>query len=541
MHDFTGSMVDSIISGQTLSSNLATVITRLMNITKYFASPFNATLVLSAALSAVPGIALASGTIQGEKIDDQGNLFTRPSTISIRNDSRTWYGPSFGSSVNPFVFKDLPPGTYEVGVQVPDGYRASYSICTNCIAHPDSSYVAFQVPAPYAKHAAGYAPALMTVPDGGFADLWWKFTETNEPQDQVFDKNTLNQTLICNFEWLGIPATTNTQSISGSDVRVNVGIAGGFGGVGTVLSLQDLSAPNSAPLNIIEGKSAAGSGWQTAFYDGDRPNNLIVIPNQAVGNSDLQQWGYAGTYSGLQQLDWNPLFSDHYSNTNWAKNIGTTPCYNTAFRYADGQSSIQGSVLPTSVGNVVRLINTYTLRSRIAKNWSFWVADQAIYMYRDLAQQHTVRLYLAKADGSHIEGPITPYNDFDFTSSTADYSNCPAGHNCSLQENNVGYAILIWNVAGRDIGIAIHRTDNKPFNGNMVLERTPLCLDPNNYSCGNMSFHATFDSNFDSTINPAFVVGDIRSYALAYDVGTLDQLAALGYTTAILPHPATRE
>jgi hypothetical protein len=88
---------------------------------------------------------------------------------------------------------------------------------------------------------------------------------------------------------------------------------------------------------------------------------------------------------------------------------------------------------------------------------------------------------------------------------------------------------LVWNVAGGDIGVAIHRTDNKPFNGNMVMERTALCSDPNNYSCGNISFHGTLDSNFDPTINPAFAVGDIRSYALAYDVGTPDQLAALGY------------
>src|SRR5665213_1306397 len=88
------------------------------------------------------GFAYAA-SIQGEKVDAQGNLFTGQSTISIRTPSQSWYGPSYSASTNPFFFTGLAAGTYEIGIQVPDGYSASYSICTNCILHPASSFVPY--------------------------------------------------------------------------------------------------------------------------------------------------------------------------------------------------------------------------------------------------------------------------------------------------------------------------------------------------------------------------------------------------------------
>ncbi len=489
------------------------------------------------------GLACPSA-IQGQKIDGEGNRFPRPSTISIRKPDQSWYGPSYGPRLNPFFFKNLPGGTYEVGIQVPDGYAASYSTCTNCISHPTSSWVQYQVPKPYSRPTMGYSPALVNVPEGGFIDLWWKFIKVDHPQNHIFDPATLNQTLTCNFPVMGILHTTNRRSIKGSNVGATVGIAGNFGGIATELSLQNLKSSDKRPLNIINAKSGAGSGWQTAIYGGDRPSDLIVIPNQAAGNSGSLQWGYAGTYSGLQQLDWNPLYSDHYSDINWSNNVGTTPCYGNAFRYSDGQSSIKTSLVSSSAGSVVRLMNSYTIRSRIAQSWSFFVIDQAVYMYRDMAKKHNLRIYFAKADRSHIGGPLSPADVSAFNLPTAETKRCDSPTDtyprCEAQENNLSYALLVWTISGSDIGIAIHRTDNKPFNANAVLEHKAICTKPEDYSCGNLSIHSTMDSNFpEHGINPNFAVGDVRSYAFTYEIGMLDQLATLGYMTNATPHRGT--
>lgn len=475
-----------------------------------------------------------NSTIQGEKVDEQGNLFIGPSTISIRTPSKSWFGPSYDTSVNPFFFTNLAAGVYEAGMQVPDGYSASYSVCTNCVSHPDNSWVQYQVPSPYAQQSTGYAPAIITVPDAGFVDLWWKFTKVDYAQNRAFYQSTLNQKLTCNFEGLGIPPTSNSKSISGANVGVNVGIAGGFGGVATELNLRNLKSSDTTPVNIIEAKSAAGSAWQTSFYGGDRTGNLVMILNQAAGNSDLQ-WGYTGTYSDLQQLDWNPLYTDHYSDTNWVNNVGTTPCYGNAFRYGDGQSSIQESLLSTSAGNVVHMVNKYTYRSRMAQNWNFWVADQAMYFYRDISKQHNLRVYLVKADGSHVEGPLSVADAAAYIPSTADYAHCSRGsyRKCALRVDNLAYALLVWNIGGSDVGIAIHRSENKAFNSEVDMEFTPICANPDDYSCGNISIHNVVDSKYPAhEVNPIFAAGDTRNYAFAYEVGTLDQLASLGYKTS---------
>ncbi|HEY4526681.1 MAG TPA: hypothetical protein VJK53_02435, partial [Candidatus Paceibacterota bacterium] len=493
-------------------------------------------LILIGIVLAAPGFALA-GMIQGTKIDAQGDNFTGPSTISIRKPDSSWYGPSFQTE-NPFYFTDLSAGEYEVGMQVPDGYVAQYSTCTNCINHPESSWVNYQVPEPYTSQKAGYAPVLITVPQEGFVDLWWRFTKADFPQNKVFDQSTLNQKLTCNFDGFGIPRTTNSKSVNGSDVGVTVGIAGGFGGIGTQLILKNLKTGDA--FNIVHEKSAAGAAWQTSLMAGDSSQNLLVIPNQAAGNSDLQ-WGYEGTYSGLQQLDWNPLYSDHYSNSNFQNNVGTTPCYGDAYRFSDGQSAIKMSSVSAGGDTVVRLINEYKARHRMAQNWSWWGVDQALYLYRDFSKAHNLRVYFAKADGSHIEGPIVAAEKDAYMSKTADVSFCSPIYGleqCEIMSADLSYVLLMWDIGGSDIAIALHRDANKPFNANLVTVFNLFCSDPNNSACGNISLHNVLDSNFSKhEVDRTFSVGEISSYAFTYDVGTLDQLAALGYKTPATSTP----
>ncbi len=113
-------------------------------------------------LIAIERIGPAGGEIRGYKIDAAGVPFNSPgATITVDSSN-------FGPSVNPYAAYNLTAGAHTVSSNTPSGYTVSYSICTNCVDHPAGSYV------------TGTA-ASVTVPSGGYVDLYWKYTSTNPP------------------------------------------------------------------------------------------------------------------------------------------------------------------------------------------------------------------------------------------------------------------------------------------------------------------------------------------------------------------------
>ncbi len=106
-----------------------------------------------------------SGVIQGYKVDGAGKPFSEPgATISLG-------GQVAGPKTNPYFMSITGSGT--VTSSVPDGYAVFYSLCDNCINHPDSSYIAG-------------ASVQITLTRYGYIDLWWKYVPINDvPPTQI--------------------------------------------------------------------------------------------------------------------------------------------------------------------------------------------------------------------------------------------------------------------------------------------------------------------------------------------------------------------
>ncbi|MDO8600093.1 MAG: Ser-Thr-rich GPI-anchored membrane family protein [bacterium] len=113
-----------------------------------------------ASFSIVGTTSTLKSTIQGYKIDSAGNVFTNPGAIITVSGA---VNQTYGTSANPYFAQQIPAGNYTVSSSVPSGYTVSYSLCTNCIDHPASSYV------------SGNSVSV-NAPSGGYADLWWKYT-----------------------------------------------------------------------------------------------------------------------------------------------------------------------------------------------------------------------------------------------------------------------------------------------------------------------------------------------------------------------------
>ncbi|MEK7599206.1 MAG: hypothetical protein AAB474_02005 [Patescibacteria group bacterium] len=113
-------------------------------------------------------VPLKPGTIQGFKLKMPGNLAATPpggETVRLDGGSPT--------AANPYFFTGVSAGTHTVSVSVPSGWSAGYTLCystqTNCGAAND----------PNNYHGASPisgSSISISVPSGGFADLWWHFT-----------------------------------------------------------------------------------------------------------------------------------------------------------------------------------------------------------------------------------------------------------------------------------------------------------------------------------------------------------------------------
>lgn len=261
----------------------------------------------------------------------------------------------------------MPIGRYAIGISIPDGYDAYVSACLNCTDHPESSFALY-------GHAGGgtLAPLPIYLTSADFIDVRWRLKRNG------LSLGTTDQGLTCNFPGLGVPPITDKIRFSGSEVTAVIGISRYFGGISTRLDLLNNALPDEE-LQILESRSAAGSAWQSAVMALDSKSGKTLVANQGAGNM-RQQWGYAGTYksssAGLTQLGWNPMFTDHEhpapgGQTDWAKSIPHSPCFNIGFRFDDIQSKVVGGPRVAKVGSATEFENSVSLRARITQDWNW--------------------------------------------------------------------------------------------------------------------------------------------------------------------------
>jgi len=97
------------------------------------------------------------------------------------------------------------------------------------------------------------------------------------------------------------------------------------------------------------------------------------------------------------------------------------------------------------------------------------------------------------------------------------------------------YAVFVWNVSGKDIGIAIDMPNGAPYSfsgAHLNIERTVYGSDSNDYSNGNISFHPWI---IDENGTVTFGKDETNDYSMNYYIGTPEQLSELGYTTNTIP------
>ena len=102
-------------------------------------------------------LAGSQGAVQGIKIDANNQSFTG-ATLTLDGGSPT--------TANPYAFSGIPFGSHTIASTVPGGFAVSHAVCVNCTNTPSSTFTAG-------------SSVTVTVPAGGFVDVWWKYTPTN--------------------------------------------------------------------------------------------------------------------------------------------------------------------------------------------------------------------------------------------------------------------------------------------------------------------------------------------------------------------------
>ncbi|RKH51740.1 hypothetical protein D7W81_40325 [Corallococcus aberystwythensis] len=340
----------------------------------------------------------------------------------------------------------------------------------------------------------------------------------SSPEAVASVAQVLDTRLTCNVPFNDAPPATLNAGLIASQVTSVVGLSDTMGGIGVKLELVNNQYPTQY-VNVVESRSAAGAGWQTSYIVGDWPGGVNpIVFNQAAGNSLGGQWGYTNSYaataSAIHALDWNPLVSDHLMGA--LPPITFSPCSGTGYVFDDGQAHITGTLLGTSAGSVIQWTHAYSLRARMAQTWPWVRAEQALYLQKSVAAMGDLRIYLKK--GSTVHGPIRPVNRF--TIPDADCNPNYPGSGCNAFGYN--YAILVWNIFGTDVGILIR---NLEAGISLNMEETTYCQDATDLTCGNINFHVWSDLQSQN-----ISAGMVRTVSQDYVIGTLPQLAAMGYT-----------
>ncbi len=333
--------------------------------------------------------------------------------------------------------------------------------------------------------------------------------------------------ITCDLNGLAIPPSPVREEIIGSS-RENstaMSIAPSFGGVGTSLVLN---GGRGESINIIEGHSAGGAGWQTSFFGLDPSTNHIYVFNQGAGNSD-QQWGVEGSMVGLSHSQWIPLYSDHYHDgpTFEAPSIGTSPCprLNNALFVSQGRNQFLTSTRAMPNGSILPSIeNRFTMMARAPQKWSWWQAEQAMYLGLKEAVQNDLRVVFIGKEKAWTK-VIQPTTYEGFTSDSFQQGGCKTAKNCWLHSADVDSIVLIYNVGGEEMAVGIRRPNALPFQVELNIQDSPYgCPELGNPVCGNVNVHFWQAPDAFKPEPLVLAAGETRVYAMTYVVGRLSDV-----------------
>jgi len=353
------------------------------------------------------------------------------------------------------------------------------------------------------------------------------------------DDNSVSTVLTCHISGIHPIPPTDVKMFKGSDVWVRVGINSKLGGVATTLDLINPSHPE-APLCLIDNRSAAGAAWQSCIGVVDARIDCLVHYNQSCGNSD-QNWGYVSTYDisdvkGIIQKQWLPLFSNDYKHpaSPGAPAVETSPCPDhksnkvyPPMRFGDGRFSIVPELVKIGSAEILRLTDNYSIRPIANQSWKEFDFDQCLYLMPGAVGHGNLHVYLAQ-EGHPIVGPIRLWGDIPVALKKQVQKVSGNNEDWFIGSHPLSYAVLVFNVAGRDIGIAIHQANKKSFSG--FLRFRPHLFSGVMAEEGKSShqWHFGLRSN-NNEVGTMFRKGEISTYSVQYDIAPVEQLAAEGF------------
>ncbi|MDC0948918.1 hypothetical protein OAS86_06225 [Gammaproteobacteria bacterium] len=380
------------------------------------------------------------------------------------------------------------------------------------------------------------------------AESLFRFSFAHDPATSPFVHSRQNT--------VGFFDTNNFQPSATASVEFLESQLLGRIGSGLIFTRRGQSA------NVIEGRSAAGAGWQTSFLSRPAGQNSIYVNNQASGNSVGFSWGYSNATSVPQ---WNTLWADTRLSDFTGTRTFLCPC--DAFpRYAvkRGLPSTRWDRIWTAPdangfrGGVIRQRNHYDLASLSGTfDASFFALEQAFYLDRRVAMEHNLRIFFKyrnqsqprEANFSVLEPSIpwlTPnsartHNEALNNAVLVDtirglnrdaLSQRINGLTDYVIDRSIQYVVFVWQVDDFPLAVAIDMPTGSGFNGgNMRIERRPYCTDTSDPSCGNLNWHTWIDNSFREGRSNTRFTAAARRYQLDYYIGLPQHLAQLGFVS----------
>lgn len=348
--------------------------------------------------------------------------------------------------------------------------------------------------------------------------------------------NTSNSSdiLTCGLDFLSVPHATHSISAQGDYAGVRIGFSSRLGGIGT--SFQLINPRNSgSPVDILEGRSAAGGGWQFSSVAWPVGSTQPIFSNQSAGNSHDEQHGFDAklrknsSSDGAQWLSssWTPHFTQRDNGVK-------SPCPPFGDSKSLYEEALNVSILPVQIGQgtVVSLRHQISLNPLSDSQWAKWSGIDALYLSLSVAAQNNMRVYAGNLAKGWNAGPIYPWkSDYD-SSSFVDKSGSKrelVNYNLEgkmIKKHLAGadYFVLIWNIYGQDIAVVNY---DLRWGGSLIKQQGwPYCRQIDNPSCGAF---ALYSSSAYYPNGVYFQTGKVRTYTSKYIIGSPQQIQSLGF------------
>ncbi|RZA08452.1 MAG: hypothetical protein EOP11_04810 [Proteobacteria bacterium] len=416
---------------------------------------------------------------------------------------------------------NLPSGVWYFGASVPDGFALTYR------------------PSPregYRPLPAGGAP--ITIQSGGATDLVFSYEPVaNGGADPA------NSRLTClRSPREPVPATIGQEAF-GTSIGVKVGLSAAFGGNPVTLELYDPAA-KSKRLSILNGENAGDAGWQSFFSLKNGSGKVRYHFGQAGGGS-ITQWGFAASLNALSQADWSPLYSNLIENSEPPSVEKTSPCFNLGKRFFDGQSDFAMDIVTTPLGGkLVRATKKYSVRPRSDLEYQAWQAGQTFAFPKTAAVEGSLRVYLTGPTRTWSSNALRPHGPSFLTK---EEGHCDLGYakdddadktmRSECRISSLAYAVFVWTVNGKDMGMAISNEGGRVFAGKLLMNKALTCREPdaeNPYPrCGNIEWHSELVAESSGSANDkpeTFKKNLVSDYKMHYIFGSPQELADLGFS-----------